>query len=301
MKKIINFLYLCFFCYIIIFIFIHKNYVNNTLFEAINLWYFNVIPNLLPMFLIGPFLLNYGLIYYLSIFFKKPFIFLFKCNYIGIYVFFMSILSGFPSSAKYIVDLYERKLISDDEATKLLTFTHFANPLFILGFIKPILGFKCTIIVLIVHYITNVFIGILFRNMSDYNDEKPIISKEAFGTILKSSITKTIETLLTILGTIVFFMILNTVIKHTNLPPFLKYISNLFLEMTSGIIYVSSLNTSFKAILLIMIISFGGLSVHFQVLSIISDTKIKYQPYFLARLLHALIAGIIVFIINILM
>ena len=49
-----------------------------------------------------------------------------------------------------------------------------------------------------------------------------------------------------------------------------------------------------------MIISFGGLCIHFQVLSII-DGKIKYQPYLLARLLHAIISGMLVFIISKLM
>ena len=69
--------------------------------------------------------------------------------------------------------------------------------------------------------------------------------------------------------------------------------------MTQGLRHASLLNTTteYKAILICMIISFGGLSVHTQILSIISDTDIKYKPFLLARLIHAVLASIICFIL----
>jgi nucleoside recognition membrane protein YjiH len=70
--------------------------------------------------------------------------------------------------------------------------------------------------------------------------------------------------------------------------------------MTQGLKYVSLLNISnyYKAILITAIISFGGLSVHTQIISIISDTKIKYLPFLVARIFHVIIS---VFIISLLM
>ena len=297
MKKTINFLILCFFCFVLFNIFIHNYFVKETIFLAVNIWLNKLVPNLMPLFLISPFLLNYGFAYYISIPFKKIFKILFNCNEIGVYVFFLSMISGFPSSAKYITDLYENNLIDENTATKLLTFTHFTNPLFILGFIKAIVGLKWALIILITHYSTNIIIGLIFRNMSPYIDKKINVESKSFSIILKEAIDKTYTTLITILETIIFFMIIIKIIK---LPPIFAYFSNMFLEMTNGILYVSNLNTVFKPLFITMIISFGGICVHFQVLSIISNTKIKYQPYLLARLLHALIAGIIIYIINIL-
>ena len=46
-----------------------------------------------------------------------------------------------------------------------------------------------------------------------------------------------------------------------------------------------------------MIISFGGLSVHMQIFSILSDTKIKYLPFLTARVMHAFISSFLVFIL----
>ena len=67
--------------------------------------------------------------------------------------------------------------------------------------------------------------------------------------------------------------------------------------MTQGLKYVSLLEIplKLKTIIITMILSFGGLSVHMQVISILSDTKIKYLPFLTARLLHSAIAGIIIF------
>ncbi len=295
MKKIVNFLLLFFFIYITIQIFINNDNIKFCFFEAINIWYYQVLPNLLPMFMINSFLLNYGFAHFLAIIFEKPFYYLFKINGIGVYIFFMSMLSGFPSSAKYIKEVYDENLISKEEATKLLAFTHFSSPLFILGFIKSIVGFNTAIIILIVHYSTNIIIGLLFRNISESDNKKMVYNVKPFGTILKNSIKNSIDTLLLILGTIIFFMIINTIINNSNLPFIFKYFTNIFLEMTNGINYVKN-----NPILIVMILSFGGLCVHFQVLSII-DGKIKYQPYLLARLLHAFISGMLVFIISKLM
>lgn len=57
-------------------------------------------------------------------------------------------------------------------------------------------------------------------------------------------------------------------------------------EMTQGVKSVSQLAipTLYKACMMTAILSFGGLSVHMQVISIISETKIKYR-YFLLLVL----------------
>ena len=47
-------------------------------------------------------------------------------------------LTGFPSGSKYITDFYNKKYIDRNTANYLLTFTHFSNPLFILGTVSII-------------------------------------------------------------------------------------------------------------------------------------------------------------------
>ena len=235
---------------------------------------------------------------------------LFKISGNSSFIIILSMLSGFPSSAKYIKELLINNEINEHEATKLLTFTHFSNPLFILGTITLFLHSKeIGIYILICHYVGNLFIGLLFRNyyISDYDDEKISFKKAiskincnaSIGEIFRKSITSSINTLLLILGTICVFLILTSIINsNLDIPDFINVIINGFFEMTGGLSKLNILDISLntKAMLAISFISFGGLSVHMQVLAIISDTKIKYFPYFIARILHAVISTFIFFI-----
>ncbi|HHY70171.1 MAG TPA: sporulation integral membrane protein YlbJ, partial [Thermoanaerobacterales bacterium] len=54
-----------------------------------------------------------------------------------------------------------------------------------------------------------------------------------------------------------------------------------------------------RVIIVSSIIAWSGFSVHFQVISMVSDTKIKIAPYIFARLLHALLAGLTTYVLMI--
>ena len=68
--------------------------------------------------------------------------------------------------------------------------------------------------------------------------------------------------------------------------------------MTTGIINISKTNVNLrlKASLIGFLLSFGGISVHFQTKSIIEGTDIKYYKFFIARIIHSLLCFIIIFL-----
>jgi sporulation integral membrane protein YlbJ len=226
-------------------------------------------------------------------------------------------LSGFPSSAKYTKELYLSGSINEYEASKILTFTHFSNPLFVLGTISIMflnnkeIGF----LILFCHYISNFIIGLIFRNYYiskkdtckvslkravNMMHEKRISNHKSFNELITEALMSSINTLLLILGVITMFLIITTIIDNNiNLSPYNQSILNGIMEMTQGLKYTSMLPIPLlnKTILATMFISFGGLSVHMQTLSIISDTKIKYYPFFIARILHASISSLLVYIL----
>ena len=78
----------------------------------------------------------------------------------------LSIISGFPSNARNTRTLYDKGVITLDEANHILIFSHFSNPLFILTTIAIFFfnNAKIGIILLISHYLSNLILGILFRN-----------------------------------------------------------------------------------------------------------------------------------------
>ena len=220
------------------------------------------------------------------------------------FVLCLSLISGFPSGAKYTKELVENKQLTIEEGSRLLTFTHYSNPLFVLGLIgNLLLGNKSLgVIILISHVLAGLFIGILFARKASIIPKitrkvAQSTTKLPLGTALSSSIQDALSTLFLLLGIVTIFLVLSTIIEQfLPLNPYLKAIVFGILEMTQGVKAISILPIMelAKTIWMTIFISFGGLSVHMQVLSIISGTKIKYKYFFESRLLHALLSAILV-------
>lgn len=314
-KRSTSILIIVFLVFICISILINSNEILSSVKFSISIWQNNVFPSLFPFFVISELLINYGFIELVSEIFT-PITSMFKVKKEASFIFIMSIISGFPSNAKYVRELYKNNLIDENDASKILTFTHFSNPLFILGTISIsfLNNSDVGLLILFCHYISNIIIGFLFRNYYPVNQKNKIsikngilnmhkkrISKDkSFGEIITNSLLNTINTLLLILGVITLFLIFTTILnKYIHLNDFYTSIFNGLIEMTQGLKYTSMLNISlkFKTIISAMIISFGGLSVHMQIISILSDTNIKYLPFLIARIIHSIISGILVFIL----
>lgn len=316
MKKILTTVSILTFLLLVVFeILTESASILNAVNFSFNIWKENVFPSLFPFFVLSELLINYGFIELVGEIFKPFMNKVFKVKGVGAFALIMSLISGFPSSAKYIKELYNKKLINEFEATKLLMFTHFSNPLFILGTISLLFlnNKEVGLLILICHYLGNFIIGIIFRNYYPSKEENKNISikkvlteisnnriknNKKFGEIITTALLNSINTLILILGVITMFLVITTIIDNNiNLNSFHQSILNGFVEMTQGLKYVSleEIPLKLKCILSTMIISFGGLSVHMQVISILSDTKINYLPFLTARIIHAIISSLLMF------
>lgn len=283
---------------------------------SISIWKDTLIPALFPFFLISELLIHYGFVEFIGETLKQVMNKFFHLPGEASFVLIGSLISGFPSSGKYINELLTNNQITLEEAEYLLKFNHFSNPLFVIGTVGTLLlnNKNIGILILVVHIISNFIIAFLFKpKTNNYIKEKSsmikginkmhkkrISNNSSFSEVLSISIFKTIKTLLLLLGIITTFLIINTLIKKVfNLDSFSSSILSGILEMTGGIRNISELNLplNIKASIITFFISFGGLSIHMQVMSILSNTKIKYIPYLLSRIIHGIIAGSIVFII----
>lgn len=303
--KYTNFL----FCLLIIFflfeIFDHTNIISNIFLESSKLWFYNLLPTLFPFFIITDLLSNYGFIYYISKLFGKV-MKLFNLNKKSSYAFFMSIISGFPGNSKLIKELLDNKEINEQEATKLLTFTHFSNPLFIIGTIGTMFlnNKNLGILILIIHYLTNIVVGLLFRNIykkeiNNINNNQQSI-KLPFIKILIKSINNSISTMLLIYGIIIVTSLLVNIISvNLNISLYVKGILTGLIEMTQGLKLISELTIpiTIKITIITFFLSFGGISIHMQIMGILSEYKINYFIYLISRIIHASVSSILIFLI----
>lgn len=283
MKKSIKIIPLLILSFLVI---IYSNEISINIINTFDIFKNNIFPSIFPFLIISKILINYG-------FTPK----LFKLNPNYTFVFIMSLISGFPSSAKYIKELEDEDIISKEEGNNLILFTHFSSPAFIIitlssNFLKnKSLGY----LILFSHYITN-FILILLL----HKKKKPIknykIKSKSFSKAINNAINDSINTLFLILGTLVTYSILTSLINKLPINLYLKSIINAFIELTTGLKQISILNIplKLKAALSTFFLSFGGFAIHTQVTNIL---EINYKKYLFFRVLHAIISFIITYLL----
>lgn len=275
---------------------------------SISIWKDNLFPSLFPFLILSYFFVNYGISSILSEFIKPVVVNLFHLPSTCGYTIILSLFSGFPSSSKFIKDELDKKEINIHEASHLLKFCHFPSPLFVIGMIgSTLLGSKrLGIMILISTYLGAFFNAIIFKNKKTPQQNSKISIREAFrkvkvsitnskgfAKVLANAIKDSLDILFLLLGIVSVFLIITTI--FTNIIPLNDINNSIFsgiLEMSQGIRKVSMLKIDllYRMLLITFFISFGGLSIHSQVFSILANYNLSYLSYFFARAIHAVVS-----------
>lgn len=303
-KKLLDIFIILICVFIFIELLVRRELIYSSIIYALNIWVKNLIPALFPFFIISDILINYNIIYFIPKRIKDFCKVIWGITDNMLMILLLSMLSGFPSNARNTRILYDTGKISLDEANHILIFSHFSNPIFILTTVGVFFfkNEKLGIIILISHYISNFILGIFFRNKFKHidNGRKNIFKEVNIGSVFVGAVKRGIDTILMICGIVVMFLMLASIL--INLFNFNSYnamiIKGLF-EITIGIeaLGYMELSSTFKAVIASMFLAFGGLSVHMQVVSQITDTKISYHYFFTGRLLQMIISGGITYFI----
>ena len=261
-------------------IFINNNIVLLSTIDGIKIWLYKVFPYLFIMVIINDCLINLNIIKI----FKNP----------SIYVFIMSLISGTPSSAYIVGNLYKNKTINKNTANSILLFTYFGNPLFLYTMLNNIfLNKYIAIKIIIIHYLSNFIIYLFNIKQLDNN----ISNCSNYNINIAESIKKAINTNLVVLGTICFYLVISNIII-TILPtnPYIRLFIRGFLEVTQGLNALISFKTPYSQLLATIILSFGGLSIHTQVKCILDEYELDYNYFLKGRIIQTILATIIILI-----
>lgn len=278
-------------------IFINPSLIIESGITSINIFKEKLFPSIFPFFVLASLLLYLGIAEKLSnklnFLIKK----VFHLEGISSFIILISIISGFPSGSKYIADTYKRGLITKDSANYLLTFTHFANPLFVLGTCGIVLNnLGLAYKILIIQILANIILGIILRPKEITSSKKIILNKKQdFFSSLPLAINDALKVVIFMLGSITFFMFLSKLITsffHVNI--FFETIITGLLDLTSGVSKVAStslvLNEELKGLIILSFITFGSFSVHLQVINNLKDQDLSYKYFFLGRIIETALA-----------
>ena len=304
-RKCLNIIIIIITLFLLYQIILKKSLVFSSINYSLNIWVNNLVPTLFPFFIISDILINYKFTQYIPKTFKRICKYLFNITDNMITILFLSIISGFPSNARNTRTLYDNGDINLDEANHILIFSHFSNPLFILTTVAVFFfnNEDIGVILLISHYLSNFFLGIMFRKYfihNEFDTKKQDNLKINFGNVLVNALKKSIDTILLICGIVTIFLLLSSIINNVfNFNMYNSMLVKGILEITIGIEALGLLNISmiYKAVIASCFLAFGGISVHMQVVSQIVDTDIKYKYFFIGRIFQMILSGIITYII----
>ncbi|HML38126.1 MAG TPA: hypothetical protein PKA19_12000 [Bacillota bacterium] len=283
--------------------------------KGIALWAGSVLPALLPFFICANFMTKLGLPSYIGKFFEKPFQKLFGAPGVSAFVFSVSITSGYPMGAKLIGDLGRSKAISRSDAKRMLTFCTTSGPLFMLGAVgagmlaSPAAG----AVIALAHYLGALLNGLVFRIFSSKKVEplpktpfRPAAARGSLLDIFTDSMIASFKSLGIICGYIVLFMMITDFIEFSGIldtfqTDYGRSLVKGCLEMTvgcGGIAGSQELTLLYQCVFCAFLISFGGVSIYAQSMSMLSGLNIRTAWYFAVKLCHGLLAAAVAWLLG---
>lgn len=274
--------------------------------KGIAIWANNILPAMLPFFICANFMNGIGITRYLN-----P-----SC-----FAFSMSALSGYPMGAKVIGDMGRSGYIPSIECHRLISFCSTSGPAFIVGAVgASMIGNNVSgSIIAIAHFgsailngaLFSILINVLSKEYRNYkNIRKQKIVKHGFNDnyleAFTNSIITSFKSLGIILAYIVMFMMITDIMQ---LAGILEGITNQYhvglikgiLEMTVGCSAISgtmAIPLAYKTIGCSILISFGGLSIIGQSMSMLEGTNMKFSYLLLVKICHSVLAGGLAFILT---
>lgn len=286
--------------------------------KGINLWLSSVLPAMLPFFVCVNYMTGIGLINLLPA---------------GIFPFIMSAVSGYPMGAKVVGDMCRSGTVDIHTARRLLSYCSTSGPAFMVGAVgvgmmdSQAAGY----VIAVSHYAAALLNGILYSLLSQRHQE--LFDKVEYSFQLKQtkqrkvasidqrieecdllqtltiSIFSAFKSMAVILTYIIFFMFIMDIIDMSGILDNLNSaelycLAKGFVEMTIGCNSLGNLGCNVKtgSILASIIISWGGLSIAGQSMSMLSGTRIGFRYLVMTKLTHSIFAGIIsLFLANVML
>ncbi len=280
--------------------------------NAISLCMAVVIPSLFPFMVLSSLCVQTGMAHRLARWFETPMSYIFNLPGACSSAFVLGLIGGYPVGAKTAFDLYRRGLCTKDQCARLLMFCSNCGPAFIFSAVGAAIfnDLKAGLIIYLCHVASAVVIGFcaaLLSRVYPSAAPKALSSGSPLPSLpsaFTGSVTSSIGAMINICGFVIFFAVLMSMLNASGamdavcaLVPlggreaFRALLSGL-MEMTGGVASIGALAVPYHVAMALCaaIVSFGGLSVHCQVLSF-SEPDVPMSRYFIGKSMQGLLCG----------
>lgn len=286
--------------------------------NGVSLWFFTVLPTLLPFMIMSGLMYGCGLDKYIKKILHPVVGRIFGVSPDSTFVLFMGLAAGVPLGASLTAGLVSQKRISRDEGQYLLTLSNNLS-------IPFIVSYSCQGCLkddsLAVPVLLSMYIGIIFSAFIIYKPHKKrFVTNNPPGiqaagvpfrlrsllTPLDNAIMSGFSTITRVGGYIIIFSIMSELLQnifslvsvfsaegisgtiHAALPAML---SSLF-EITSGMSLLGNTGAAALPLISVFFLTFGGLCAAAQTNCVLGGSSLSIKKYMRTRLLAAVAASV---------
>ena len=278
-----------------------------------------LIPSLFPFFVLSGFLNRLGLPGLLGRWLSPAAMRLFGVSGAGASALLIGLTGGYPAGAAYIGDMARQGSVSRQEAERLLAFCNNSGPAFIVGAVGVgVFGsVKYGLLLYLIHVLSALLTGLFFRGKRPCAEMQPILLDSADPSIaLVESVRQAVAAVLNVCGFALCFSVLLAVLDGNGAlslfcetvaarfsfePRFVRAMLAGLFELGSGTAAMQGLPPCPESFsLAAFLLGWGGLSVHFQTLGVLSESGVKGALHMAGRLMSAGFAAVLAYSVGML-
>lgn len=274
--------------------------------EALEMCFCLLIPSLFPFFVLSGFLNRVGLPGLLGKTLAPFASRLFGVSGAGASALPIGLTGGYPAGAAYIADMEKSGSVSRQEAERLLAFCNNSGPAFIVGAVGVgVFGsVRLGLLLYGIHILSAFLTGVFFRGKHpcpEIQDEQLDAVDPALALV--DAVKQAISAILSVCGFAVFFSVLLRLLDAGGVisalcsflasrfafdPRFVRAMLTGLFELGSGTAAMQGLRPCPESLALAaFLLGWGGISVQFQTLAVLAESKITGALHPAGRLMSA--------------
>ena len=283
-------------CGVLIWLLADAAHIRTAAAEALGLCARSVIPAMFPFLAVTGLLVSLGFGQWLSPLCSGLMGPLFRLPGVAGSALVLGLVGGYPIGAKTAAELYRQKLLTWEEAIRLLTFCNNSNPVFLISVLGAGLfgSVRTGIWLWLIHILSALLTGLLFRGTGKNDSRRtpagiPALPSESFPSAFVAAVRNAAGGMLSICAFVVLFSVLASPLKALSgvFAPLLVGA----LELFSAAPLLTADRTGF--VLSAALSGWGGLSVLCQTAAVLEGSDLPLRWCFWGKLTQGLLSAVL--------
>lgn len=277
-----------------------------------------LIPSIFPFMVFAEILNELGVLDRVAFIFSPFFRSILKLPAVAGGAVILSMVGGFPVGAICVSSLYNKGKIAEEQACRMLRFAVGAGPAFVIFAVghNMLSSFNSGVVLYVSQVLSQLTIAVIGGIISKdkiAKNQRQLKTKHNFSDSVISSCYKSSESILKLCAMVVMFSALMGFLSDIGFIKLLEWLlSKLFIpsSISHSLIYAltevtagcsEAVKSGAPLEFIAFAIGFGGISVHFQIFSLLGSLKYSKLDFFIHRIICGLLCSLYAFTITLFM